>query len=527
MTMKKYIRKATKVFFATALITVLYGCETELLEPNPLTSYDATQVFTTPQRVEQQVNNLYDAVKAGNFLGSRYLIYQDIRAEEFINRLTNGVTGLQTWNHTLVESNNEVNNSWNAAYAAINQINVFIEGMEANKANMVAPVFAADYTTTKFNNFIAEARFLRAVSYYYLLQLYARPYIDGNGTKLGVPLRLKAERDFEGNDLARATTAEVYAQILADLNFAETNLPLTVTDANLRTTRAHVNSAIAFKSRVYLTMGDYANTILEAEKIVSDAAPFKAESGVPHQLQSNVASVFATPYTTLESIFSFPFTTLDAPGTQNQLGYYYLPTADGGNGEYFLNTTAGGNGIAVHADWPTNDARRVNFVKKPTGSTGTTFYLFKYTSKSPYLDSSPIIRYAEVLLNLAEARARTNAGVDTRALELLEAVRSRSTGLVDHDANVLTAPVPEFTWNNALNAVTNRTPLTNDELLAAIAVERRIEFLGEGLRSIDLMRLNQTIPGKSTISSVAPSDPNYVWPMPSGELSVNKLLVRN
>lgn len=486
---------------AVFVLTGLFGCQTDLLDPEPLTTLSPSAAFDTPQRIEQQVNSLYRAVKSGNFLGGRYQIYNDIRAEEFINRLTNGVTGLQTWNHTLVESTNEVNNLWNAAYSAINQCNVFMKGLEDNASRFVVPTFPADFNT-KVANYTAEARFLRAVSYFSLLQLYARPYVDGNGSKLGLPLRLRAELDNTNNDLKRSTVAEVYAQILADLNYAETNLPSTYSTATLRTTRAHVNTAIAFKTRVYLVMNDWDNVITEANKLVPAAAPFKAPTGVANELAASITSVFSTPYESLESIFSMPFSTLDPPGTQNQLGYYYLPTADGGNGEYFLNNS----GIIADAGWTATDARRVNFIKKPTGSTGTTFYLFKFTTRSPYTDSAPVIRYAEVLLSLAEARVRSTGDVDAQAIALLNAIRGRS------DASTV------FTDADFADA---------DALIAAILKERRIEFLGEGLRSIDLMRLNQPIPAKSTIAAVSPSDPNYVWPIPSGELSVNKLIERN
>ena len=112
------------------------------------------------------------------------------------------------------------------------------------------------------------------------------------------------------------------------------------------------------------------------------------------------------------------------------------------------------------------------------------------------------MRYAEVLLNLAEARARLN-GLDPQAIALVNAVRRRS------------------------DATTTIAPATAPELIDAILLERRIEFLGEGLRSIDLLRLNQTIPAKGTVGAVAPSDIKYIWPIPSGELNANLLMTRN
>jgi hypothetical protein len=95
------------------------------------------------------------------------------------------VTGLQTWNHTLVETNNEVNNLWVYAYQAINASNVFLKGLDDNASRFVQPAFPDDFASVRVPQYQAEARFLRGISYYYLLQLYARPYIDGNGSRPG------------------------------------------------------------------------------------------------------------------------------------------------------------------------------------------------------------------------------------------------------------------------------------------------------------------------------------------------------
>jgi len=115
----------------------------------------------------------------------------------------------------------------------------------------------------------------------------------------------------------------------------------------------------------------------------------------------------------------------------------------------------------------------------------------------------PIIRYSEVLLNLAEALAQTSTTVDVRALALLNAVRQRS------DAGVTLAP------------------LTKADLITAILNERRIEFLGEGIRSLDILRQNIAFPAKGSLGAVAPTSLPYVWPIPASELLYNNLMVAN
>jgi len=254
-----------------AALVIVSCSDTDSLNPVNQTRINDATAFATPQRVGQLVLGMYSGVKVGNFYGGRFLNYQDVRGPEFNNERNNGVTNLFTWNFGVQSSTNEVQNFWSAAYTAINRCNVVIGGLETS------PITPELKTT-----FTAEARFLRALSYYSLLTLYAKPYTQDNGASLGVPLRLAAETSGGNNDLVRSSVADVYKQVIEDLNFAELNLPLTNTTAFNNTTRAHRNTAIALKTRVYLSMGKYPEVITEANKIVSSTAPFTATSGVPN-----------------------------------------------------------------------------------------------------------------------------------------------------------------------------------------------------------------------------------------------------
>lgn len=493
--MKTFFKnRFASTLFSSVLLTGVFSCNQDLLEPIPKTSFSDLVVFDTPERIVQQINGLYDGMKSGQFLGGRYFVYIEVRADEFLNETTNGVTALETWRHTQVATTNEVNNLWAAAYAAINRANLFLEGIDANEAKYVPPVFPANFASTTVPQYKAEARFLRALAYHSLLQLYARPYADGNGSRLGLPLRLSAEKSSANNDLARSTVAEVYAQILDDLTYAEQNLPTDYGDDYLNTTRAHRNTAIALKTRVYLHMQDYGNVITEANKIVSANAPFVASSGVPHALQDDFIDVFSPPYTTTESIFSMPFTPSDLPGTQNGLGSYFNP-GPAGIGDYSLNP----NGIYGNfTAWPADDERR-----EMTSEVSGKPYLRKWPSGPQHVDYAPVIRYAEVLLNLAEALARSTGTVDARAVALVNAVRQRSDADFTH------------------------APANNQELIDAIMLERRIELLGEGFRSSDFTRNLMDIPGKASVGSVPPSATIYIWPIPITELNANNLMVGN
>lgn len=494
------MKKQIKYIIALSLVLISgISCKKEYLTPVPQTVVSDATAFDTPERILGNVRSLYFNAKGSSFYAGRYIVYGDIRGEDFINETGNLVTGSDVWAlNATGTSTNSVINLWAQAYFTINLCNITIEGVTAKGPAVVG--------TTLTNNYLGEARLIRALCYYSLLQLYARPYADGAGSKPGLPLRLTGIKGPGYSDMARSTVAQVYAQIIDDLNFAENNLPLNNGGAELNTTRAHKNTAIALKTRVFLSMGDYANVITEGSKLAPQTtAPFSATTGVAHALQPNIATIFTTTYNTTESIFSFPMSAAsgDNPGTQNQLGFYFLRNGSTpGSAEYSLNP-AGIISDTVFSSATSADARKgLVFVNAGNGKK----FVNKYQLPSPFLDYAPVIRYSEVLLNLAEALIRRNgAGDAAKALALVTAVRQRSSPNA-----IVTPPAP-----------------TQAQIIAAILLERRIEFLGEGLRNNDLMRLLQTIPAKGSVPAKAPSDQGYIWPISANEMSLNKLMVDN
>ncbi|WP_443945151.1 RagB/SusD family nutrient uptake outer membrane protein [Pedobacter sp. AW1-32] len=469
---------------AIPLVTAISSCKKDFLTAAPELSLSDANDYESPARIEALVNGLYTSAKNGALYGGRYQIYNDIRAEEFINRTSNNVTGYNVYQGTTTSTDTYVNNFWTQGYLTINRVNIFLKGLDANQSVLTPALYA---------NYSAEAKFIRALTYFGLVQIFAKPYVSDAGASRGLPLRLTAEQSSANNELRSSSVAQIYAQILQDLNDAETGLPDTYGTALLRTTRAHKNTAIALKTRVYLTMGNYAQVITEGNKIVPSVAPFTNTARTAHALQANIASVFATPFTTSESIFSFPFADTNAPGTQNQFGYYY----NVGNLEFYLNQT--GTGIYVDPIWPSTDARKSALTANyALSATNTVRILSKYSATSPYLDYAPMIRYSEVLLNVAEAEALASGGNLVRSRALLDAVRKRS----------------DASYNFG-------TLATGTELAATILKERRIELLGEGFRYNDLARKATPLPSFGAGSAIPVADARYTFPIPLNEVNYN------
>jgi hypothetical protein len=492
--MKKYIKFPILVLLVALVFS---SCHKELLDPVPRTAISDLTAFETRDRIVGQVNGMYASFKNGQYLGGRYIVYNDIRSDDYLNLQQNGVTGLLTWGHNLAPSSNEVQNLWEAVYAAINRVNLFLEGLEANKDKILTGNLL---TQAEFDQFKGEALALRGLAHFHLAQLYARPFKQ-NPAGLGMILRLKAMKSGADNAQARATIAETYTQILKDLNDAEPLLPLGSGVNTVATvTRLHKGSVAAIKTRVYLQMENWDKVIEEANKIVSPAAPFTAPTGITYAIVANFESIFKPPYTTVESIFSMPMTATELPGTQNGVAHYFSASTIGNN-EYPLNPTSV---VWSSTEFPADDARRLLTSTATVG--GTEYKFIKKYQSFPHTDYVPIMRYAEVLLNLAEAEARKN-GVNARAVALLNAVFMRA--------------------NPTATAFTTASFANADAFVNRLMLERNIEFLGEGIRNMDVQRKLAPFAAKGTVGAVPVTSIAYVWPIPQSELNTNNLVQEN
>jgi starch-binding outer membrane protein, SusD/RagB family len=489
------MRNIYKITVALALLLTV-GCSKEFMDPVPQTSLSDLSVFDNKDRVIAQVNGMYAAVKDGWYLGGRYLSVGDLRGDNFIPLSNNAYVNFNTWNHLEISATMEVNDIWNQIYKSINVINVFMDGL---KSNYDGGKLKTIISQEEYNQFMSEALTLRAMCYFDLVRLYAKPYIQGSGENPGVPLRIKAEKTAEGNDLARSTVAEVYTQILADLDAAA---PLAISkygSSTENTTRIHANTISALKVRVLLTKGDWAGVISESSKLVPSGAPFVAPSGVPNALNPSYTNIW-TANTSAESIFSMPNTDINNGGGQSAVTWYFSIQS----GEaYFLAAAS-----PVYAAMDATDVRKSSMNKMPaSGADPDKYFISKYTHQTTLSDWCPILRYSEVLLSRAEAIVRSGNAVTQEAVDLLNAVRTRSF------------PTGGYTLASFASAADFNT---------AVLQERNFEFLGEGIRSFDLMRLGLDIPAKigltmGNVGTIAAGSSAYIFPIPSGELSLNKL----
>jgi hypothetical protein len=516
------------VIFGLVLVPLFFGCK-KVINDSPYNNFSAASAFSTAAKVDLSLNGVYDAAQSGLYtdgtkrgypFGSANIEQGDVRGEDVVNVATFFQIVYQA-TYNSVSPN--VIAMWKGLYALINEANVCIVGFQgAAASHIITGATATQYT--------AECRFLRAMATHEALVHFARPYMDGAGKGVGVPWRDSAISSSAALDAIytkpRMRTDSVYANILADLDFAEANLP--ATNQVYRATKA---AAIALKMRIKLHMGDWAGVMTEGSKIISGTAPAFSSPIGNWSLDASPDGPFKLgAYTTPESIFSIKNDALDNPGVNAAISTMYAASDHKGRGLIVVSPI-----LWNDPRWLCDDKRRSLLTYQGGDGNGSQgIFIYKYRDSTGLGDYTPQIRYAEVLLTMAEAEARS--GSTSNALDHLNAVRNRSLGLITE-------------------AYTAGDFATQDDLVSAILFERRVEFLGEGKRWSDISRLSPDpdpafspggIPAKALNSSVKPistyncgagytpgqsaipySDFRFLWPIPLTETQQNPIIAQN
>ena len=523
-----FIIKKTYLYIGIIGLGIIISSCKKVLDVSPYTSFSDVTAFTSPARVEAAMNGVYDAAQSGFYAGGVVRGYPfgaanieqgEMRGEDLNNdQLFYQGTYEATYNSTSANQRY----LFETLYNLINKTNLMIVGViDAAGKGII--------DQAKANRYIGESRFLRAMAHHELLINYARPYADGNGSKQGIiyretPINSDAAVS-AGLSQKRGTVAENYAKILADLDFAEANLSDGKAGTDSSTFRASKVAAIALKMRVKLHMQDWAGVITEGNKLVPVAAPFVSPIG-GWKLTSNAGDPFVLPGTTVENIFSIRNSATDNGGVNGALGNMLTSPDTKGRGLVKVSPI-----IYNLPAWRCDDKRRQLLAGYNLNTAGGSYFTTKYKDAANGSDPAPQIRYAEVLLTLAEAEARNSGTISARAIDLLNAVRNRAlTDPATQQYNIVNFP-------------------TQVELIKAILNERRIEFLAEGKRWADIHRLaldqvygTGGIPAKiasgailtsmyscgagnntytSGLQAIPYSDDRFIFPIPLSETQVN------
>ncbi|HOK98031.1 MAG: RagB/SusD family nutrient uptake outer membrane protein [Bacteroidales bacterium] len=371
----------------------------------------------------------------------------------------------------------------------------------------------------------AEAKFLRAFYYFYLVNLYG-----------DIPLPLSSTAP---GDLPQVPRDTVYAQIEKDLLEAINDLPASKADLtpdDLLITRATKNTARALLGKVYV----YHSTMLGANKWAEAKAQLDAvvNSG-EYQLVSDFRSLWSStnemkdgnPENIFEAYYTDEFgwgwsgvprgnLDMQLMGIRDLTNY---PGLDGGWGfcrptkklvDAFIseNDSIRLDVTVVAEDWPDvakswETQGKLHKSLKTAGATysdpydGTGYWNGKYRqdehpiNAQMYAQNEIIMRYAEVLLLLAEAEYRL--GNEAKARDYMNQIRARVKLPAKNSSG-------EQLWND-------------------IVKEKQMELALESVRYWDLIRWGTAateIPGFRV-------DRKGLWPFPLNQLAVDPNLKQN
>lgn len=456
--MKRNIIKKAGLILSLSLIayTVSSCSRDEVIDLKPFNSIDENLAFSNAANVDLSVIGVYNAAQNGFYytspdaantprgyaFGAAYFEQGDMRGEDMVNTAT-----FYQLTYTATYDGGTPNNvhHWDNLWALINKANIVIEGV--NKASGTGII-----TAPLRDNYLGEMYFFRALAHLEALKHFARPYnFTAGATHPGVPYRnfaINSPATIEKALLeGRASVKDNYVKILEDLNNAELLAPSkALRTGNGKITRITKEAAIALKTRVYLNMRDWNKVISEGAKLASS-----------YTLATAPSLPFISNYGNTESIFSIENSAVTNPGVNAALASMY-------NNRSLITISPI---IWRNPRWLSDDKRREEGAMVRTAA-GVKF-TNKYKDVVNLSDASPLIRYSEVILSMAEANARL--GNTGPAISLLNQVRNRSL------ANVATQEYSSASFANTT------------ELVDAIVTERRIEFLGEGMRWSDIHRL--------------------------------------
>ena len=465
-----------KLFAVLVLVISTSACSKDFINRDKPLSMTESLIYSDADYIKSALLGCYSTFKSSNpsfMAGLAYVVF-DSRGDDIVN-VSNPTTMQHTYEMKVLDTEQENGRIWNYAYYTINTCNIFLDNLEKYEAEAV--LGAATYA-----QYVAEAKFIRAYSYYVLANLYSLPYSINPSAK-AVPLRLTGLVSGGNNDCPRATISQVYEQILADC------VPADLPDApgtRDGVTRASAAAAHMLRMRIYMAMEDWDKAIAEGNAVTG------------YSLSEDITDLYGKDtYESKELIFALPMSTQDKPNTQMSAAEYYAQSSS----VCWLDLEGG---IMSKPGYFLAKDQRIS--KLVTEADGNGYrYSKKFADNASKQDWLPLIRFAETKLNLAECYANKADGT-AQAKANLKDVRRRSISAADD--------------------VIDLDALSGGNLTSAIYNERRLEFICEGIRGIDIIRRGESFVKKNSVVdlNIDPTNSYYIWPITNTEKQFNKTL---
>lgn len=490
-----------KIYIYLAAFAVTLGLGSCNLDVQPEDNIDTTDAYKTLTDVRNGLNGAYYALGYYPFLGNYAVAIGDMSAG-----LSNGsgssghFYSFSSW--TIDDTQSELEDVWNYGYKVIDRTTRTINGATAVLANESLHLGDGDKANAEL--YIGQSYGLRALSYYYLVNLFSLPYSATNASTQGLKLITdKTVEPFES--VKRSTLQQTYDQIVADIENAEKSFESADNSFKAAESNSTAKSALsayyfgpmalqALKARVYMCLGDYATAEAAAKKAIEIKGKGDGKYDDKQPSDESYISMWTSTAITDEDIFTIVKSDNDNLSA-NALNTLY-------NSYYCTITDAVTEALGVDQKGnPASKDIRWSLVRENSDGAGLQPAKFDGTPTSQAVSNIPIFRKSEMSLIIAECEARIGSLATAKDYLLYTAKRNPDNVAV-------------------VNAITNK-----DDLLKFISEERIREFFAEGHRFYDTRRMGEkiTIPGATQPWDIQ----KFVFPIPAGEVNSGAGITQN
>ncbi|MCL4484624.1 MAG: RagB/SusD family nutrient uptake outer membrane protein [Bacteroidetes bacterium] len=509
-----------------SIILLMGSCES-FLEEDPKGKQMEETFYNTNIEAFDGLMGLYSKVTNDNNGLRQNFITRSEACSDLLTYKTVGAADGQSFpKYKLTPENTPLVQIWNHCYSAIYGVNSYIAALSSNTSPKISP--------EKKEQYMKEAKFFRALLYYYLVGFWG-----------DVPLRTEPT-NMQNTKIIRTPATQVWAQVIQDLTDAST-LPERKDTPNGRVSKGAV---LTLLSKVYLMKNDFNS----AKQILDQISGYS--------LMADISDVWSTQHKyNNESIWELNIESGTLPMQGSAMLSYFLPMYKDFKG---ANATYPVNDYLLMMTEKNSPRTKLFYSKKPLSSQVTSKYKGEYTYTTDlgvlktiiftnateplyshimkFTDFSTVgpkfeinncpfnlivYRYADVVLMKAEVECELN-GATNIALGYLNQIRKRA-GETQYS----------LTNEKGLHQLNNQS-----EMREAIRNERALELVGEGHRFFDLKRWgNEYALAKLKASRQAqiqgttfcyqPEDLTNIeeyrlqWPIPEGEINGNSLIKQN
>lgn len=312
--------------------------------------------------------------------------------------------------------------AWELGYRTIGNCNRVIE---------MGAELGADITDEE-KVIVGENYYLRALSYFLLVNEFAQPYSNNPTQNPGLPLKLTSDP----NDLPkfRSTVAEIYGQVVKDLKDAITYMTLPSGLKPKNSCYATKEAAQALLARVYLYMENWDGAWDMANEVIN--------SGRFDLLRGNDYKIYSqfTPEDNSETIFAVRRTKLKDDGGDGRMGGLYIQVDNNGWEEMYASAPYL-NLLELYLDdkgYPKD--LRSSFITKRYVEDGTD------TSKYP-ITGNPERNYQDWTFVYAAKQAGANANYEYRQISVTKQDDGTYAMSADDATNFRSATIQSEPYN--------------------------------------------------------------------------------